>query len=622
MSHDLMFMLIVVVTTGILAQIISGIVRIPSIVFLLSFGVLLGPSFWELVTGTQGGFIRPRMLGEMLPVLVELSVVLILFEGSMTLRIGELKRVLRSVRSLCTIGMIITCSFAAAAAVWIAGLELRHALIFGSLVSVTGPTVIKPLMARIKVRREIKTILEGEGILADPIGALMAIVALQFALGEGRDILGLLQSFGVRILLGAIVGAALGLLLAAVVRFRVTYSDRLKNLIALVFVYAAFAVSERIIESSGLTAVVVAGLFAQAGIGHAEHELRLFKEQLSILVLSVLFVLLAANLDLRKMIDEGWPGIATILVLMFVVRPVNIFLTTWGGRPTFREKLFLSWTAPRGIVAASVASLSAIVLLEHGQAGGSRVESLVFLAIFMTVFVQASLARPIAWLLGISKGAVGPVLIIGANSIGIALANLLSRLRREVIVIDKNAGACRAAQKLGLNAVHGDALDREFMLKTGLISEAESLLAMTQNLEVNHLIGQMARLEYEVEHVHIADPNPGGGQSSNSFARMGAGLAFGRALALQKWDDRIRAGETELIEIDLAGSTLAGLTPGELPHKEEMIALAHAEPIGIHIVDHRRKLPSQGRLFLLVRKEKVDEISASLIRRPAGASTS
>jgi NhaP-type Na+/H+ or K+/H+ antiporter len=608
--HDILLMLIVVIAVGILAQVVSGLTRLPSIVFLLSFGVILGPSFWKLITGLEGiGFIRPDELGVMLQVIVELSVVLILFEGSMNLRVRELRQVQFSVRRLCTIGIVLTCGGAATAAMFICGLEFKHALIFGALVSVTGPTVIKPLIARIKVRREIKTILEGEGILADPIGALLAIIALQFALGDSGTLWAVLHGFGTRLAIGVAVGIAMGTILGLTVRFRVSYSDRLKNLIALALVFASFALAESFMVNSGLTAVVVAGLFAQLGIGPHEHELRVFKEQLSILVLSILFVLLAANLDLQKMLDLGWRGLLTVGIVMLFIRPLNILLSTFGGKPTFREKIFLAWTAPRGIVAASVASLSALVLVQHGQPDGSRIESLVFLTIFLTVFLQAGLAKPVALILGITKGHVGPILIIGANSVGIALANLLDRMGRDVVVVDKNRNSCRAARKLGLEAVHGDALDRDMMVKDAELAEADALLAMTPNVEVNQLIGQMASQEYEIDNVHIADTNLDSPPNADAFARFGGGMAFGTTVSISHWDELVRAGNTELVEVDLAHSEFGGRSPTDLPLTDDIVPLVYSDSEGAHIVDHRFKIPTSGKLFLLVRKDQAETVT-------------
>lgn len=609
-------MLVLVVLTGILAQVLAGLIRIPSIVLLLTFGVLMGPSFWDLTTGkAELAPVRPDQLGDLLPAFVELSVVLILFEGSMNLRIAELKRVGRPVRRLVTAGLLLTFVLASLASMLLSDLNLGNAMLFGALVSVTGPTVIRPLMARIHVRREIRTILEGEGVLADPIGALLAVIALDWSLRGGGSFFEALQNFGGTLLAGAAVGGGMGFLLGWIVRLRVGYSDRLKNLIVLSFVFSCFVLAETCVPQSGLTSIVVCGLVSQHGIAAHEYELRVFKEQLSILVLSMLFILLAARLNLERIrtVALEHNGLWTVLLVMLVIRPLNVFMAVRGTQIRPGERIFLAWTAPRGIVAAAVASLAALILDEPGA---RRTEALVFLTIFLTVFIQGGLAPLLAWALRLGRDATGPILIVGANALGVTIANLLRRLGREVILVDRNPAVCRAAAKLGLRVVPGDAQDPDLMRKEAQLPDADAVLALTPNFGVNQLVAQLARQERTDSQILVAATDLESQIAPEAVQRMGAEIAFGRAISLANWDDLIRNGRTELIEVDLARSRFGGRPAADLPLQKEVIPLLTVVSDGIRFANHRQSLPSSGRLFVLVRKDKVAELKPLLSRGP------
>lgn len=533
-------MLVVVLLAGIFAQVLSGIFRLPSILFLLSFGVLLGPDGFQIV--------QPKSLGRGLETLVKLAVALILFEGSMNLKVRSVLKVQRSVRMLITVGVLITLAGASAAAHFVGGLPFRFALLFGALVTVTGPTVIKPLLARIRVRKEIKSILASEGILADPIGAILAIVCLEFALAPEESAQGALLGYLQRLGIGAATGATVGFLLGFIVKHRARFVEALKPLVIMAGALGCYEVSEGFMRESGIMAVVAAGLAIQHGLRSYEQKVREFKEQLTTLLLSVLFILLSANLRLDAMRGEGWRGLLTVLCVMFLVRPLNIFLCTHRGEPTLREKIFLSWIAPRGIVAASVASLCALLLVRAGHPEGSRVEALVFLTIFLTVFAQGITAPLFAWMLRITATDLGQVLIVGANRLALALAEGLRKHGRQVALIDRNPYQVRAAQDAGFTCVEGDATERETLRQAG-IEEVDAVLVLTGNSDVNQRVAYTAKHDYEIHRVWAALDSVDQKALDPLLARMGVEVLFGRPVPLRAWEADLSTGEARLDEV-------------------------------------------------------------------------
>ncbi len=533
-------MLVIALVAGIFAQIVGSLFRLPSIVFLLSFGIALGPDGFAVFD--------PKNLRGGLELIVRLAVAIILFEGSMTLRIKHILQVQTSVRRLITFGVLITFVAGALVAHFVAGLPLRFALLFGALVTVTGPTVIRPIVQRLRVRREIKSILESEGILADPIGAILAVVCLGIALQpEGAWTKGIV-GFGTTIGVGLIVGGVSGYLLGFVVKFRSRATEPLKNLIVMACVLGCYELSESFSHESGIMAVVAAGLTIQHGIRSYERPLREFKEQLTILLLSVLFILLSANLRLDAMKAVGVPGLVTVLILMFVIRPISVFFCTRKAVPTLKERIFLSWVAPRGIIAASIASLAAIVLARRGYAGeGAQVEALVFLTIFLTVFLQGGTARLFARLLGITTRDVSHIIVVGANPLGVALANGLRAKDREILLVDRNHANIERARAAGFQCIEGDATERAILLEAG-IEETDSLLAVTSNTDTNQRIAYLAHHDFDVHHLWVGFNSIDQKSFDPLLKKAGAQILFGRAVPFDYWETHLRTGEARIVE--------------------------------------------------------------------------
>ncbi|GAX46086.1 sodium/hydrogen exchanger [Tolypothrix sp. NIES-4075] len=379
------------VVAGIAAQVLAGYFHIPSIVLLLLFGILLGRDGFD--------FLNPSLLGVGLEVVVSLSVALILFEGGLNLQLGELKEVSSSLRNLVTLGVLITLTGAGIAAHWLSEFPWSIAFLYASLVVVTGPTVINPLLKQIGVEKKVSTLLEGEGVFIDPIGAILAVIVLHFVLSGNVEPLILIKGLVLRLGIGIAIGTTGGWLLSQIIKQDKFLSQELKNLVVLASVWGLFSLAQVLRGESGLVVAVVMGIVLKASNLPSEPLLRRFNEQLSILANSVLFILLAADLSIASVFALGWGSVLTVLVLMLIVRPINILISTWNQDFNWQQQLFLSWVAPRGIVAASLASLFAVSLTKQGINGGDSIKALVFLTIMMTVFFQGLTAGWVASLL-------------------------------------------------------------------------------------------------------------------------------------------------------------------------------------------------------------------------------
>ncbi|MEL7522853.1 MAG: sodium:proton antiporter, partial [Cyanobacteria bacterium J06553_1] len=379
-SFQITIQIIIVVLAGISAQIVGEYLKVPSIVFLLIFGILLGSSSLDIL--------HPQDLGVGLEVLVALSVAIILFEGGLNLELRELGKVSGSLRNLVTIGTLITLIGGGMAAHWLAEFPWSIAFLYASLVVVTGPTVIGPLLKQVRVDRQVATLLEGEGVLIDPVGAILAVVVLNTILNTNAAPLDIMSGLLLRLGIGSVVGGLGGWLLGLLLKQTNSISDELKNLVVLAGVWGLFGLSQTLRSESGLMATVVAGIVVKASALPEERLLKRFKGQLTVLCVSVLFILLAADLSIASVFALGWGSVLAVAVLMVVVRPISVAVCTWNSDLNWRQKAFLAWVAPKGIVSASVASLFAILLTEKGINGGDAIKALVFLTILMTVFFQ------------------------------------------------------------------------------------------------------------------------------------------------------------------------------------------------------------------------------------------
>ncbi|MES1024670.1 cation:proton antiporter [Gloeocapsa sp. BRSZ] len=541
-SFELTLQMVIAVAAGIGAQVVAEYLKVPSIVFLLLFGILLG---------ADGiGLLHPHSLGSGLEVIVALATAVILFEGGFNLELRELGKVSGSLRNLVTIGTAITLIGAGMAAHWLSEFPWTIAFLYASLVVVTGPTVISPLLKLVKVDRQVATLLEGEGVLIDPVGAILAVVILDTILNGETDPIRAISGLIIRLGIGGGIGAIGGLLFGLMFKRANFLSDELKNLVVLAGVWGLFALAQLVRSESGLMATVVAGIVLRASSVPEERLLRRFKGQLTILGVSVLFILLSADLSLASILALGWGSLFTVLTLMFVIRPLNVGVCTWNSDLNWRQKLFLCWIAPRGIVSASVASLFSIFLTERGINGGDSIKALVFLTIILTVVCQGLTAGWVAsWLQITSTEARGAV-IVGCNPLSVLVARLFQERGEPVVMIDTDPVAAQQAEAENIRVIVRSALDK------GVLEEAEldsvgTFLAMTNNGEVNFVLAQRAAEEFSPPRVLAVFPrNP---EANNATGKAKVQQAFSADLPLKTWneylkDGRVKLGTTTLTE--------------------------------------------------------------------------
>ena len=534
-SFDITLQMVLAVVAGISAQVLAAYLRLPSIVFLLLFGILLGTDGLEILD--------PQILGTGLEVIVALATAIILFEGGLNLDLREIGRVSASLRLLVTLGTLITLVGGSMAAHWLGEFPWPIAVLYASIVVVTGPTVIAPLLKHVNVDRQVATLLEGEGILIDPVGAILAFVVLDTILNGDTDLIHAVVGLLLRLGIGALIGGAGGYFMSFIFKRANFLSFELKNLVVLAILWGSFAIAQVIRSESGVMTTVIAGaVFANSSVPD-ERLLRHFKGQLTILSLSVLFILLAAGLSIASIFALGWGSLCTVLVLMFVVRPINILFCTWNSNLNWRQKIFLSWVAPRGIVCASIASLFAILLTQKGINGGDSIKALVFLTIMMTVFWQGLTAGWIARWLQITATDTTGLVIVGCNPLSLLIARFFQEREEPVVIIDTNKEALEKAEAQNIRVIASSALDTGILEEAGLVSMG-TFLAMTNNGELNFVLAQRAAEEFEPPRVLAIFPRVH--QTNNSGEKNKVSQAFAPNLVIKTWNQYINDGQVKL----------------------------------------------------------------------------
>lgn len=470
------FIISFIVAVGIAAQWLSWWLKQPAILLLLVAGVVLGPVL---------GVLNPdELFGDLLLPAVSLGVAVILFEGSLTLKFSEIRGHGQVVTRLITIGALVS-MLSIAGAAWALDLfSWEVALLFGALVSVTGPTVIVPILRSVRPNKSLSNILRWEGILIDPLGALAALVIFQLvALGpeKASDYLIAGRVFAVGIGIGA--AAAYGLAFAL---RRHVMPDYLHNVITLATVLLAFSISNAMAHESGLLAVTVMGVMLANFKDLDTEEILNFKESLTVLLTSVLFIVLAARVPLHSVQLEGWGTVLLLVFILFVARPISVLASTIGSSLPWAERAVLSWIAPRGIVAAAVSALFALRLEEAGVEGAESLVQMTFAVIVVTVFVQGITARPFARLMGVADPEARGMLIVGGNPVAHAIAQSLKKLDIEVIVADTSWDQIRHARMTGLRTFFGTVVSDEADKRLDLVGIG-MLFALSHRAPLNAL---------------------------------------------------------------------------------------------------------------------------------------
>ncbi len=479
MADNILISLGVVILLGFSAQWLSWRIKIPSIVLLLLFGIIAGPIL---------GYLNPdQLFGEALMPLVSISVAIILFEGGMTLKLNEFRKIGRVVMLLISLGVIVTWVTASLSAYWLFGLNFKVSALLGAVLTVTGPTVIGPLLRNIRPKKGVGNILKWEGILIDPIGALLAILVFEAILivGDQQSAGVVLWSLLKTILLATATGGIFALLLTFLMK-KYWIPDYLHETAALTFVVVAFLISNSFHEESGLLAATVMGIVLTNQRYVPIKGIKDFKENLTVLMIPVLFILLSARLTESDIQLMSYMGILFLSILVFISRPLAVFLSTIKSGLSLNEKLFVSWMAPRGIVAAAVSSVFALKLTEAGVPQIEYLVPLTFMVIIGTVILYGFTSPYAARLLKVAQSDPRGVIIAGAHVWARELAVVLKKNGFEVVIVDTNKYNISQAKMSGLKAYNESIISEQIIDKINMEGIGK-LLALTSNDEANAL---------------------------------------------------------------------------------------------------------------------------------------
>ncbi|QLG29477.1 cation:proton antiporter [Halorarum halophilum] len=558
-----------IIGVGVVAQILSDRYQVPSIIFLLAAGITLGP---------EGlGVISSESFGDALPAIVGLSVAIIVFEGAFHLRIEKLREAPKETLRLVTLGAIIAFVATTVVVRYALGIQWGIAALIGALLVATGPTVVTPILEVVPVRDRVEAALETEGIVNDVTAAILAVVIFEAILAGTTAPGALLTLFVERLGTGVVIGG----IVAALVFYALRYVDlspgnapQNARLLVLAGALVSYGAADFIVREAGIAAVATAGILLGNMDIPYEEDVTDFKGDVTLLVLSFVFIALAALLRFEDLLLLGWGGIAVVLAIILVIRPALVFLSSVGDRFSRQEKLFMSFVGPRGIIPASVSTLFAVELTELGMAGAANVlVGTVFLVILATVVLEGGFARRIAETLDVIPMRV---LIIGGGTVGRTLATRLEDRGENVVIIDDDESQVQLARNEGHTVHHGDGTDTGVLQSAGA-DNARIVVAATGDDDVNLLVSQLAASKFEPETILARANNP---ENVEAFEELGvrtvaSTIATAQAMdnyierpALANWMGELgRTGDVQEVEVtaeEFAGRTVRDIGP-DLP---------------------------------------------------------
>ena len=549
-----------VIVLGVGGQWVASRARVPALLLLLMAGSVVGP--WAQVWVGHKWLDPDLLLGRGLSAIVSLSVALILFEGGLTLKLGELSQVGTVVRNLVTVGAVVTFGVTAVAAHLILRMPWQLAVLLAAVLVVTGPTVIGPLLRHVRPVGPVSAVLKWEGIVIDPIGAIAAVLVMD-AVVTGHGVRAGAETVTITVIKTSLVGLGVGLAAAAVLvvlLWRFWVADHLQNPFTLAVVLAGYTAAELVEPDSGLLAVTIMGIaVANQRLTSVEH-IREFKESLSVLLVSTLFILLSARVTADQVRSLGWSTLAFVGVLIGVGRPAAVWASTVGAKLTWRERAFLSGMAPRGIVAAAVSSVFAQRLRQAGVPGWDQMVPVTFAVIVVTVTVYGLTAVPLGRALGVAGRRGGGFLLVGANPLARQVGETLRAGGQQVLMVDTNPRHLAAARLAGFDTLLNSAVGErvtERVEGTGI----GQLLALTPNETVNTLAAvHFARLfgrscVYQLPQ-QGATPTVGQTPAQTRKRRpwrrsreLPGRLLFGDAMDFQSLSERLEAGRVLRTEL-------------------------------------------------------------------------
>lgn len=536
MAENLIVGLAIIIILGIGAEWLAWRLHLPSILLLLIFGFLAGPVV---------NLLDPDALfGNLLLPVVSLAVAIILFEGGLNLRIAELRKTGSVVRNLITIGILVTWLIGASAAYFILGLDIALAVLLGAILVVTGPTVIMPLLRYLRPSGQIGSILKWEGVVIDPIGAILAVIVFEVIVAGGKQETMTLVIFSLlkTVLFGGVIGV-LGAIIVMQLLRRYWIPDFLHSVVTLMVVVAAFTASNLLQTDSGLLAVTVMGIVLANQKTVSVRHIMEFKENLRVLLISGLFIILAARLKMSDLAYISAGSLIFLAILMLVARPVSVALSTLGSKLSWRERLFISWLAPRGIVAAAVSSVFALRLLEDGYPQAKLLVPLTFMIIVGTVVIYGLSASPLARWLKVAEPNPQGVLIVGGHSWARAIAYTLQEEGYKVLMVDANWANISAARMANVPTFYANILSQYAMDEIEL-NGIGRLMALTSDDQFNSLSAlQFANVfgraeSYQLPSLENEEKEGRGTVSQHLRAR----LLFGPGMNYAYLNDRFTSG--------------------------------------------------------------------------------
>jgi len=571
-ATQLLLLVAGVIAIGVIAQLLASRLQVPSIIFYIAAGLVLGEPGLELLTA--------ETFGSGLQTIVGIAVAIIVFEGAFHLKIERIKEAPQAAVRLVTIGALIALAGTAVVVKYAFGVPWNLSLTIGALLVATGPTVVTPILDVVPVRDRVAAALETEGIVNDVTAAILAIVFFKTVNPEAVAE-GFLNAFFRR--LGA--GLLVGIIVAAILYYLIRYIDlspdsapRNARLLVLAGALVAYAVANWQATEAGVAAVAVAGfLLGNADIPY-ESDIEDFKGDITLLVLSFVFIALAALLEVDVLLALGLPGLVVVAAVALVIRPVLVFLSTMGDRFTRAERMFMSFVGPRGIIPASVATLFAVELRVAAEELGNPVLAerasillgVVFLTILLTAVFEGGLARFIAEKLDVIPMRV---IIVGGGQVGRALATRLEDRGENVVIIEEDEQVVEQTRNAGFSVQHGDGTDTE-MLRSAGAENAKTVVAATGDDDANLLVAQLASSKFDVDRIIARANNP---DNVEAFEDLGvrtisSGMATAWAIdnqierpAIAHWMTDIgRTGDVQEVEVlneELIGKPVSEVGP-------------------------------------------------------------
>lgn len=510
MSHLTALIVCILFLIGVFSQWMAWRMKLPAIILLLLFGVMFGE-------GMQAAGIPLVPMEALLPV-VSLSVAIILFEGSLNLKFHDIAGYKNAIRNLVSIGALISLILTAIATHYLLNFSWSVSLLFGSIMVVTGPTVIAPMIRTVLPKASIANILLWEGILLDAVGAILAVFMFELVTSQGSNWIMSGWLFAKLIIIGTVMGVAGGYLFGLILK-EFWIPHYLDNFATLAYVCAIFTVSNIIESESGLLTVTIMGVWLANTVDIHLEEILNFEESMSLILISILFIALAAHIDLNEFVALGWPAVLLFLAIQFIIRPISVMVSTKGSKLKPREKALLCWIAPRGIVAAAIASLFAIKLEILGFDGADKIVPLTFLIIFATVVLQSITARWVAIKLKVADPEPKGFLILGADPVARTLARELMHNHIMVRLVDLTWSNIYRANLRGIPTYWGNIVSNHSKKHLDL-QGLGNLITLTPYKEMNALALKHYRMEFGPAHIYTISTRDNDPESIHERRRL------------------------------------------------------------------------------------------------------